>query len=145
MARFANADYALAGALKGTEDIARIVLAYDINCAYCKNIKHRFDTHFPELADSIHKIDHLIPKLHIYGHKELCQILHSFNYTSGVGRTDGEAIERVWALDNNNIVSTREMDSGHRHDILNDQHSALNFDKTTGLGKISDFLNCYMC
>lgn len=129
--RFANADYALAGALKGATALKRIVVSYDIGCGYAVNFKKRFKNseQFHHLLPLLDKITFLIGKLHLVGHKEACQILYSFNYTPGVGRTDGEAAERVWAQANENIVSTREMTQGHRHDVLNDQHSALNFDK----------------
>ncbi|KAL6300781.1 hypothetical protein BKA93DRAFT_739915, partial [Sparassis latifolia] len=134
--RFANVDYALAGVLKQARNIDKIYLSYDEICGYCVNIRQCFTTHFPDLVPLLDKLVFLVPKMHILGHKEVCQLQYSFNYTEGVGRTDGEAPERVWKQDNEHIESTKEMDSGHRHDVLNNQHSALNFDKTTTLGKL---------
>ena len=40
--------------------------------------------------------------------------------------TDGEALERIWALFNALALRTKEMSSGHRHDVINDFHSDMN-------------------
>ncbi len=67
-------------------------------------------------------------------HKEDCQYLYSFNFTENVGRTDGEQIERNWSKGKGNTASTREMNPGHRHDVLNDHHNSFNFDKLRNIG-----------
>ncbi|KAJ7792510.1 hypothetical protein B0H14DRAFT_3499173 [Mycena olivaceomarginata] len=69
----------------------------------------------------------VIPKLHIYGHKLLCQLNYSLNYTPGAARTDGEGIERPWANIGPVATSTREMGPGSRHDTLNDHWSHWNW------------------
>jgi Kyakuja-Dileera-Zisupton transposase len=135
MFRFLNADYALSGALKGCEKIQRICLSYDVACGYLVHAVDRFRKHFPDQLSLLQSILFLIPKAHLVGHQELCQLLYSFNYTDEVGRTHGEVVEQGWWKGNENAASTREMSPGHRHDTLNDQHSAMNLDKIIGLGK----------
>ena len=135
--RFLNGDYVLSGALEGCENIQRICLSYDVVCSYLVNIHKRFSEFFPDQLPLLEKILFLIPKAHLVGHKELCQILYSFNYTPEVGRTHGEVVEQGWAKGNENMASTRQMNPDHRHDTLNDQHSAMNLDKVIGLGECS--------
>ncbi|KAJ2959852.1 hypothetical protein NUW54_g14461 [Trametes sanguinea] len=40
--------------------------------------------------------------------------------------SDGETLERVWAITNALARRTKEMSAGHRHDILNDHYSDMN-------------------
>ncbi|KAJ7890043.1 hypothetical protein B0H13DRAFT_2341227 [Mycena leptocephala] len=53
----------------------------------------------------------------------------------GVGRTDGEGIERTWAVLNPVGFSTKEMGEGARHDAIENKVDHLNFEKNTGQGK----------
>ncbi|KAG2126366.1 uncharacterized protein EDB93DRAFT_1097111, partial [Suillus bovinus] len=53
------------------------------------------------------------PKIH-----HTCQTQFSFNYSKGVGRTDGEALERGWANINQVATSTKEMGPGSCRDTL---------------------------
>jgi hypothetical protein len=78
----------------------------------------------------------VIPKLHIYGHKLLCQLFFSLNYTPGSARTDGEGIERPWANIGPVATSTREMGPGSRHDTLDDHWGHWNWQKLVGLGAL---------
>ncbi|KAI1784480.1 hypothetical protein LXA43DRAFT_1101350 [Ganoderma leucocontextum] len=40
--------------------------------------------------------------------------------------TDGEALERIWSVFNSLALRTKEMSSGHRHDVINNFHSDMN-------------------
>jgi hypothetical protein len=62
----------------------------------------------------------VIPKFHLPAHVQACQAPLSFNFCMGVGRTDGEGIERDWSMINPVTYSTREMTLGHRADTLDD-------------------------
>ena len=55
----------------------------------------------------------------------------------GVGRTDGEGIERNWSEINRVANSTKEMGPGARHDTIDDHFGHHNFRKFVGLGKYS--------
>ncbi|EEB98408.1 hypothetical protein MPER_02086, partial [Moniliophthora perniciosa FA553] len=75
----------------------------------------------------------VVPKLHIYGHTMQCQLSYSLNLTPGVGRTDGEGIERNWAGQGPIATSTMEMGPGSRHDTLDDHWAHWNWRKLLGL------------
>lgn len=76
----------------------------------------------------------LVPKFHLPAHIKPCRTRFSFNYTPGVGRTDGEAPERGWAEVNPLAASTREMGPGARRDTLDSHFGDYNWRKTIGLG-----------
>lgn len=63
-----------------------------------------------------------IGKLHLLAHRKGCCPYWSFYYLPGVGLTCGEAVERIWDLLNVLAMCTREMNPGHRHNVINDWH-----------------------
>lgn len=79
----------------------------------------------------------LVPKFHLPAHILPCQLAYSFNLSPGVGRTDGEAPERSWAVSNLLAYSTREMSAGGRHDFLDDAFGDFNWAKAVEIGKSS--------
>ncbi|KAG1747183.1 uncharacterized protein EDB91DRAFT_1235939 [Suillus paluster] len=83
-------------------------------------------------------INFFVPKFHIAAHIESCQTQFSFNWTPGVGRTDGEAPERGWANINRVAGSTKEMGPGAQRDTLNDQFSDWNWKKITALAIVAE-------
>ncbi|KAH9913407.1 uncharacterized protein B0H18DRAFT_960370 [Fomitopsis serialis] len=77
----------------------------------------------------------LVVSYDIASHQDSCQTGFSFNYTKGVGRTDGEAVERGWAAVNGFSGSTKEMGPGSRRDVLDDAFGDYNWRKVTHLAK----------
>ena len=77
-----------------------------------------------------------MPKKHLDGHKENCKYRFSLNYAKGVGRGHGEGIETSWAEAKQSGGSTRQMNHGHRHDVLIDLLNNWNFEKLRGLGAL---------
>ena len=134
MFRYMNTDYALWGALKNATKNKYIVLTYDIACQYSLSLKKRFIKLFPSFVSLLERIIHLVPKLHLQGHKEQCQYNWSLNYTPGVGRTDGERIEGGWSEAKQAGGMTKEMNTGHRHDTLSDFQNHWNWIKATNMG-----------
>ena len=127
------ADYALNGALQGSEMIPRKILAYDVGCQYDVNLSTRFTNQFPET--NIEGLKVLVGKMHAQGHVSECQWRRSFNYTPKVGRMDGEEAERLWAEINQVAGSTKYMSPGHRDDTLDDSFCDWNRRKMQNLGK----------
>lgn len=127
------ADYALHGALEGTERIQRRVLAYDNGCQYSVNLETRFHQQFPEAPISDLRVS--IGKMHLKNHIQDCHWRHSLNYTLGVGRWDGEVVERWWSEANQLAGSTKQMNPGHREDTLNDHINDWNRRKMQGFGE----------
>lgn len=111
-----------------------MALSYDIVCQYNKKIEQRFQRNFPNLVPIVKNIHYVIPKKHIVGHQEECQIRWSCNYLAGFGRVYGEGIEAIWAEDNQQSGSLCEMNAGHRHDVTEDNHMDWNIQKNQRLG-----------
>ncbi|KAG1722596.1 uncharacterized protein EDB91DRAFT_1240203 [Suillus paluster] len=73
-------------------------------------------------------------KFHIAAHIAACQTNFSFNWTPGVGRTDGEAPERGWADINRITASTKEMGPSSCREVLDDHFGNWNWKKVTAFG-----------
>lgn len=116
--------------------------AYDIACQYRKN----FDSRIQVLRPLTEKMQSIVStyfpwtmaavgKFHLPAHIGACRFKFSINWLPGVGMTDGEAPERIWAALNNLARSTREMLSGHRHDRINLHHGDANVKRTHSAGR----------
>lgn len=114
-----------------------IVVSYDIACQFFVNFFSRI-TGLPEnLRSQVPTIVPMIPKAHIVGHGLSCQSRYSFNWTKGVGRTDGEGVERDWSPLNKTAPSTKEMTPSGRRETLDDACGYMNWKKTIQLGMSS--------
>jgi hypothetical protein len=72
-------------------------------------------------------------------HGKKNHVQYSFTFTRGVGRVDGEGIERLWSTLKGGAVQTIEMGPGARRDTFNDFCGFSNWRKTIGLSeKISN-------
>ena len=113
-----------------------VVVSYDIACQWGINFRRRCERYGPPLDPFARGMEftYLVPKFHLPAHILQCQVTHSFNFHPGVGRTDGEAVERGWADSNGLAYSTREMGPGSRRDTLDDHFAAVNWTKVSKLG-----------
>lgn len=118
------------------QEVHNIVVSYDIVCQWHKNLMDRLTVIDPMcyLLDDKIGWRFLVPKFHLPAHVVKCRANYSFNYTKGVGRTDGEAPERGWAPANKLAPSTREMGPGHCRDTLDSHFGDENHKKVIGLG-----------
>ncbi|KAF8999472.1 hypothetical protein BDZ89DRAFT_934749, partial [Hymenopellis radicata] len=96
--RFCNTDYAVCSALQDSHDLNDVLFSYDIACQWIKHFLERMS----DLPEHLQLPEHMelnaaIPKGHCPGHQLACQISWAMGIQPGVGRTDGEAIERLWA------------------------------------------------
>ncbi|KAH9836221.1 uncharacterized protein C8Q71DRAFT_708478 [Rhodofomes roseus] len=130
--RYVNMDYLYFSSLEH-HSMPEIVTSYDIACQWSRNLSTRHDIYNAPFDCSHHRINFLIPKFHLPAHQSSCQYDYSFNNTPGVGRTDGEAVERGWAAVNPFATSTKEMGPGHRRDVLDDVFGAYNWGKVRQL------------
>ncbi|KAF7312645.1 CxC2 domain-containing protein [Mycena indigotica] len=148
--RYANMDYIFLHALGDTR-VKRLVLSYDIACQWKQRLRERALTilsnaqvvcpttgltvdKVPNLTD--YEIKFALPVWHAAAHETGCQATHSLSYAWGVGRTDGEGIERTWALLNPIGFSTKEMGEGNRLDTIEDRIDHLNFEKNVRQGDV---------
>ncbi|KAF9487343.1 hypothetical protein BDN71DRAFT_1485341 [Pleurotus eryngii] len=99
---------------------ASCIISYDIACQWTRNMGH----HTTDL-----NIKYLVPTFHLYAHHSECQNNYSFNFTSYVGRTDGESPECGWAAMNPVTSSTKEMGPGSRCDMLDNHFGDYNWRK----------------
>lgn len=121
-----------------------VVISYDIVCQWSRNFWKRIHA-YGSTVDYSKATTFLIPKFHLPAHQSSCQEGYSFNYTKGVGRTDGEAPERAWALTNIFGPSTKEMGPGSRYDFLNDVFGDHNWRKVARLGECGQQINHHAC
>ncbi|KAI6156579.1 hypothetical protein BKA82DRAFT_4325506 [Pisolithus tinctorius] len=133
--RYVNMDYAFASALHHS-DATVLKVSYDIACQWHKKLYQRMDQMPPSLQSNLRNraVTFLVPKFHLPAHIASCQWSFSFNWTKGVGRTDGEEPERGWANLNPAASSTKTMGPGHRRDTLDDYFGDWNWKKLIGLG-----------
>ncbi|KAJ7064150.1 hypothetical protein C8F01DRAFT_1081512 [Mycena amicta] len=101
----------------GNARVKRLVLSYDIACQWKLHLRERVFA---------------LPVWHASAHEENCRATNSLSYAVGVGRTDGEGIERTWAILNPIGFATKEMGQGNRHDTIEDKVDHLNFEKNAG-------------
>ena len=118
--------------------IKRLVVSYDIACQYCKKFFERVSQYAKEMQldfDRI-KVSFVIPQFHIMGHGASCREQFSLRFREHMARTDGENIERGWAIFNQLSMATWEMSSGSRIDTLNCQFQDWNFQRILSFGII---------
>jgi hypothetical protein len=120
---------------------AALILSYDIVCQWYKNLWKRMAT-YPNPLQMTNRngvaVKFLVPKFHLPAHIDLCQMEFSFNLTKGVGRTDGEGVERGWANIDKMAPATKEMGPGLRRDTLDDHFGDSNWKKLIALGMRAD-------
>ncbi|KAH9829608.1 uncharacterized protein C8Q71DRAFT_863183 [Rhodofomes roseus] len=136
--RYANVDYATLSGLQWFHSLHLLISSYDVNCKYGIHWWTRLEK-IASLVPSVPgvtlakeiwpAIRRCVPKWHLASHKGLCQWLFSFYYTPGVGNTDGESVERRWAVLNAIGRSVREMGPGHRQDVIDAHNSDFNAQK----------------
>ncbi|KAJ7052855.1 hypothetical protein C8F01DRAFT_1236176 [Mycena amicta] len=122
-------DFALSYALSEAWMLPWIKLTYDIWCKYGIKLAARFRECFPEMTGIINCIDGAIGKIHLPGHKGKCQKIFSLWFLSHVGNLSGEIVETGWAEHNLTGGSTREMNDGHRHDVIDGTSDHWNWNK----------------
>lgn len=116
---------------------AALTVSYDIGCQFMINFFARMKKMPLKLQQDEEDLDVTfgLPVWHGGIHEEACRTRHSLKYHDGVGRTDGEAIERVWSLLNPLSWATKYMGEGARHDWLEDKVDSVNFNKLVTMGE----------
>lgn len=135
---YANMDYIFLSALTGVFVLC-LAISYDIACQWQINLP----VHAKKIAESTgittvlndFEIQFALPVWHAVAHEVSCQTQNSLSFAVGVGRTDGEGIERTWAVLNSVGFSTKEMGDGARHDAIENKIDHVNFEKNIGQGE----------
>ncbi|KAJ7173526.1 hypothetical protein C8R46DRAFT_1215455 [Mycena filopes] len=131
--RYANMDFILTSALQGF-DLDELTISYDIACQWHKCLADRMDRLPEPLRLALEKIfiQCGLPVWHASAHNKACANEFSLSFQPGVGRSDGEGVERLWADLNPSSFHTKEMGLGNRADTLEDKIDAHNFLKNLG-------------
>ncbi|KAF7335028.1 CxC2 domain-containing protein [Mycena venus] len=131
--RYANMDYILMSALAGF-DLMELTLSYDIACQWIKNFVERMERLPEDLRMDLETIDLQtgLPVWHALMHEDFCASLNSLNYILGVGQSNGEGVERLWAWLNGFAYQSKEMGLGNRADGIEDKLDSHNFLKNLG-------------
>lgn len=132
--RYCNMDYLILSA-SHDRDVLDEVLTYDVSCQHSKHFLARMLGYARRLHLDITKVNirHAIPKKHFPAHGPKHSIW-SLNYLRWVGRTYGEWIEACWSCMNQLAASLKEMAPATRHEAMDCQWGAWNFQKLVNLG-----------
>ncbi|KAH7867636.1 uncharacterized protein C8R40DRAFT_1064372, partial [Lentinula edodes] len=128
-------DYSLLSAIQSFPNLP-VMASYDIMCQFSKKLYARIGS-YPDMLKTptpFPRYQLLVPKFHLAAHKESCIWSFSYNYAPGVGRTDGEGVERNWAIANSLSGSTKKMGPGSQRDTLDDHFGDFNWRKMISLG-----------
>ncbi|KAM5531911.1 hypothetical protein V8D89_014422 [Ganoderma adspersum] len=130
---FAYVDYCICSGLAPYFTLCRHCSGYNINCQYRIYFKSRImelQEQFPTLSTCrILFFPYTLPgigKFHAPAHTSSCHTAYSYNFLPGVGMMDREALEQIWSIFNSLTLRTKEISSGHCHDVINDFHSNMN-------------------
>ena len=117
--------------------VSLIVFSYDIACQWFINLLRRVDDHWPAALKipPSKKLIPAIPKLHEPMHGGKNHHEFSLNFIPGVGMSDMETPERVWAGHNGLGNSTKTQGPGGRQDVLDDHFRFWNWLTYTSMGK----------
>ncbi|SJL06992.1 uncharacterized protein ARMOST_10334 [Armillaria ostoyae] len=110
--RYANVNPLAAAAIRQFSDLLWVIISYDITC----------------------QITPLVLKFHEPGHKAEEHEQFSFNLAEGVGLSDGECPERIWAGHNALGNSTKTAGPGTWQDLIDDHLGFWNWVKYCCMG-----------
>ncbi|KAJ7838429.1 hypothetical protein B0H13DRAFT_2367453 [Mycena leptocephala] len=126
--RYANMDFIVMAALAGAA-VMMLTISYDIACQWKKNLPER-NGKLPErirLDLENTEVQCGLPVWHASSHETECSNENSLSFLVGVGKSDGEGVERTWADLNPAAFHTKEMGLGNRADTLEDKVDSHNF------------------
>ncbi|KAJ7712309.1 hypothetical protein B0H16DRAFT_1342655 [Mycena metata] len=131
--RYANMDFIAMSSVRGFDGM-ELMFSYDIACQWGKNLYERVRKLPADLQLDFEAIlfQTGIPVWHASSHEASCTNLNSLSFLPGVGKTDGEGIERLWAELNAFAYHTKHMGLGHRADVLDNKIHYHNWVKNLG-------------
>ncbi|KAJ7834683.1 hypothetical protein B0H13DRAFT_2369770 [Mycena leptocephala] len=135
--RYANMDFIVMSSLAGF-NLKELTISYDIACQWRKHLLERIEK-LPEdmrLDFESFLFQCGLPIWHASSHEAECTNRNSLSFLPGVGKTDGEGIERLWADLNAFAYHTKTMGLGHRADTIEDKVNYHNFTKNLAQAKI---------
>jgi hypothetical protein len=128
-------DYIVMSSIVGF-GLLMLTISYDIACQWKINLAER-NKKLPEavrLPTEEVKLQCGLPVWHAASHDEECQNANSLSFRPGVGKSDGEGIERVWSVLNPSAFATKDAGKGQRADVLEGKIDNHNHLKNMGQG-----------
>jgi hypothetical protein len=106
--RYANMDFVVMASLAGLT-LLLLTISYDIACQWKIHFKERLE----KLPDDMQlppdvKLQCALPVWHAGSHNDDCQNENSLSFKPGVGKSDGEGIERTWFRLNSAAAFTKD-------------------------------------
>jgi hypothetical protein len=134
--RYANMDFIVMSALAGFT-LMMLTISYDIACQWKINLRER-NENLP--ADMRLEFDRIklqcgLPVWHAASHNDECSNENSLSFKPGVGKSDGEGIERTWAVLNPAAYATKNAGTGQRADVIEAKVDNHNYLKNVSQGK----------
>jgi hypothetical protein len=129
-------DFIVMAALAGLS-LLLLTISYDIACQWKIHLKERLEK-LPsdmQLPQDI-KVQCALPVWHAGSHNESCQNENSLSFKPGVGKSDGEGVERTWFRLNSAAAFTKDAGNGQRADTLEGMVDDNNFLKNMGQGEL---------
>jgi hypothetical protein len=129
-------DYIVMAALAGFS-LMLLTISYDIACQWKVHlVEHtaRLPAELRLPLDDI-KLQCALPVWHAGSHNEDCRDANSLSFKPGVGKSDGEGVERTWSVLNPAAHSTKDAGHGQRADILEGKIDNHNYLKNVGQGE----------
>ncbi|KAJ7863700.1 hypothetical protein B0H13DRAFT_2354000 [Mycena leptocephala] len=125
---YANMDYIVMACLAGFA-LAMLMISYDIACQWKKNMRIRNEKLPEAIRLDVNNVEVQcgLPVWHVSSHETECNNENSLSFLVGVGKSDGEGVERTWADLNPAAFHTKEMGVGNRTDTLEDKIDSHNF------------------
>ncbi|KAJ7506191.1 hypothetical protein B0H11DRAFT_2220108 [Mycena galericulata] len=131
--RYANMDFITMSALAGF-DLMELAISYDIACQW----EIHFPTRMARLPEDLQlDLDAImlqcgLPVWHAGAHEKACANKNALSFLQGLGRSDGEGVERLWSGLNSCAFHTKDMSIGNRADTVEDKLDSHNFCKNLG-------------
>ncbi|KAH6893755.1 hypothetical protein BKA70DRAFT_1118807 [Coprinopsis sp. MPI-PUGE-AT-0042] len=110
---------------------ATVIAAYDVGCVSDRS-RQLYDIYSPGVSE---RLGFVTTAMHAYAHQWACQVVYAPRMRKGMGLTDGEGIERLWARIRRLIPITRNASARRRLWLLNRALSAICEDMMPGLAK----------
>ena len=118
------------------QGVACVLVSYDIGCQWDKKLQARISQYSTSATFKLSSLDYwkvVVPKFHLSGHGQKCQLGYNINFTKGAGRMCGEGIESGWSQSGSMAIWTRENGPNARRAILDSHWEECNWQKLIGL------------
>ena len=136
--RYANMDFALLSTLLPSikQGITCVLVSYDIGCQWDKKLQAWISQYSTSTTFKLSSLNYwwvVVPKFHLSGHGQNCQLGYNINFTKGAARMCGEGIESGWSQSGSMVIWTQENGLNACRAILDGHWEECNWQKLLGL------------